>query len=87
MSHDRILTDEMPLTHEFLAIMLGVRRAGVTGILGSLKTDGLISASRGTVTILDRRRLEAASCECYRVVTNEYERLFAPFPITNGAMQ
>jgi len=81
MSHDRVQADEMPLTHEFLAIMIGVRRAGVTEILKSLKDAGLIRSKRGSVTILDRRGLEGAACECYRTVTDEYHRLFAPFPL------
>ncbi len=79
MSHDRIQSDEMPLTHEFLAIMIGVRRAGVTEVLLSLKEAGLISSKRGIVTILNRKGLEGAACECYRTVTDEYRRLFARF--------
>ena len=81
MSHDRVQSDEMPLTHEFLAIMLGVRRAGVTEVLQSLREAGLIRSKRGTVTILNRKGLESASCECYRTVTDEYDRLFAQFPL------
>jgi CRP-like cAMP-binding protein len=81
MSHDRVYRDEIPLTHEFLAIMLGVRRAGVSEVLRSLKQDELIDSHRGIITILDRKGLEGASCECYRAVTDEYGRLFARFPL------
>jgi hypothetical protein len=72
-ARDRATSDELPLSHEFLSMMLGVRRAGVT--VGTLKTAGLIRNSHGQVTIIDRQGLEAASCECYRTVRNEYERL------------
>ena len=67
----------MPLSHEFLSMMLGVRRAGVTVALGTVKAAGLIYNSHGQVTINDRQGLEAACCECYRTVRNEYERLLA----------
>ena len=83
MSRDRMQSDEMPLTHEFLAIMLGVRRAGVTEVLQSLKEAGLIHSQRGSITVLDRKGLEGAACECYRTVTDEYDRLFARFPLRN----
>ncbi len=75
MSHDRVGTDEFPLTHEFLAQMLGVRRPTVTAGAGVLQTAGLISYHRGRVNILDRKGLEAASCECYDVVAKELDRL------------
>jgi hypothetical protein len=74
-ARDRATSDELPLSHEFLSMMLGVRRAGVTVAVGTLKTAGLIRNSNGRVTIIDRQGLEAASCECYRTVRNEYERL------------
>jgi CRP-like cAMP-binding protein len=76
MSHDRLGTDELPLTHEFMALMLGTRRASVTEVLGPLQERGLIKSSRGIVTVLDRPKLEAASCECYATVQKEYRRLF-----------
>jgi CRP-like cAMP-binding protein len=76
-ARDRAPSDELPLGHEFLSMMLGVRRAGVTVALGTLKTAGLIRNTHGRVTIVDRHGLEATSCECYRVVRNEYERLLA----------
>ncbi len=75
MSHDRVGTDEFPLTHEFLAQMLGVRRPTVTAAAGSLQTAGLIRYRRGRVTVLDRKGMEAAGCECYRVVAEELDRL------------
>jgi CRP-like cAMP-binding protein len=74
-AHDRSTSDHLPLSHEFLSQMLGVRRAGVTVALGTLKAAGLIRNSHGQVHILDRRGLEAASCECYPIVRNEYARL------------
>ncbi len=75
MSHDRVGIDEFPLTHEFLAQMLGVCRPTVTAAAGSLQTAGLIRYHRGTVTVLDRKRMEAAACECYAVVAEELDRL------------
>lgn len=68
MSHDRVGSDEIPLTQEFLAQMLGVRRPGVTVAIGILERAGLISHGRGRITITDRKGLEAASCECYGVI-------------------
>ncbi|HWY85807.1 MAG TPA: helix-turn-helix domain-containing protein, partial [Gemmataceae bacterium] len=75
MSHDRVGADEFPLTHEFLAQMLGVRRPTVTAVAGTLQKAGLISYHRGNITVLDRKGLEAASCECYQVVAKELGRL------------
>jgi CRP-like cAMP-binding protein len=77
MSADGIGSDEVDLTHEFLAVMLGVRRAGVTEGAIKLQNAGLIAYSRGHVRILDRPALEASACECYRKTRAEYERLFA----------
>lgn len=75
MTHDRVEGDEFHLTHEFLSEMLGARRAGVTVIAGALQRRGLISYHRGRVTVLDRRGLEKAACECYGVVRREFDRL------------
>jgi CRP-like cAMP-binding protein len=75
MTQDRMGGDALPLTHELLAIMLGVRRASVTVVLQPLEDGGLIRKQRGSVVILDRAGLEAASCECYRYVNAEFERL------------
>jgi len=75
MTHDRVEGDEFPLTHEFLAFMLGVRRAGVTVAMRALQDAGVVQYSRGRVQIVDRSGLEAASCECYGVVRTHFERL------------
>jgi CRP-like cAMP-binding protein len=66
MTHDRVCADEFALTHEFLAMMLGVRRPTVTLVLTALHRAGIVSYVRGRMRITDRRRLESASCECYR---------------------
>lgn len=68
MSHDRVGSDEIPLTQEFLAQMLGVRRPGVTVAIGILERAGLISHGRGRITVTNRAGLEAASCECYAAI-------------------
>jgi CRP-like cAMP-binding protein len=75
MTHDRVGQDQFPLTQEFMAQMLGVRRATVTEAAGRLQQAGLITYRRGIITILDRPGLEAASCECYRIITAEHARL------------
>jgi CRP-like cAMP-binding protein len=76
---DRIDTDTIQLTQEFLADMLGVQRTTVTAAAGALQAKGLIRYRRGVVDILDRPGLEAAACECYGVVRRGYERLL-PLP-------
>ena len=73
--YDRIGANELPMTHEFLSQMLGVRRAGVTEAANALQKAGLIRYTRGKVTILNREDLEAASCECYEIIKGEYVRL------------
>lgn len=75
MTHDRIEGDEFDLTHEFLAEMLGARRAGVTVILGNLQRRRLIQYRRGHLAIRNRRGLEKRACECYGVVRGEFDRL------------
>ena len=75
LSHDRLDSDELVMTQELIANMLGVRREGVTHAARRLQEQGLISYARGRITILDRGGLEAAVCECYRVVKDEYDRL------------
>jgi CRP-like cAMP-binding protein len=74
-THDRAGGDEFPLTHEFLAAMLGVRRPTVTLIANQLQRAGLIQYRRGFVTIVDRAKLEATSCECYATVREQMRRL------------
>jgi CRP-like cAMP-binding protein len=78
LTHDRVGRDEFPLTHEFLALMLGVRRASVTEVAGRLQRAGLIRYRLGRIRVLDRAGLEAASCECYGVIKQEYDRLLGP---------
>src|SRR5579864_2949890 len=73
--HDRVQSDRMPLTHEFLAQMLGAPRTTVTLAAGILHQAGLIDYTRGHVTIKNRSGLEEATCECYGVVRNEFRRL------------
>src|SRR3712207_2878595 len=75
MCHDRVLGEEFLLTHEFLSQMMGVRRASVTEAAGVFQDEGLINYSRGHITIIDRAGLEARTCECYWVVTREWDRL------------
>jgi CRP-like cAMP-binding protein len=70
LAHDRVGTDEFPLTQEFAAMMLGTSRPTVTVIAGALQRAGFIKYHRGLITIVDRPRLELASCECYRTVTD-----------------
>jgi CRP-like cAMP-binding protein len=75
MTHDRMQSDHFLLTQEFLAMMLGVQRTGVSVAAGALQRGGLIRYTRGNVTILDRRGLEHRSCECYGVSKKEFDRL------------
>ena len=75
MTHDRMQSDEFLLTQEFLAMMLGVQRTGVTAAAGALQRAGLIRYKYGNVTIIDRRALLRRSCECYGVSKKEFDRL------------
>jgi CRP-like cAMP-binding protein len=75
LSHDRVQADELIMTQELIADMLGVRREGVTVAAGRLQDAGAISYLRGRIQILDRQRLEETVCECYRVVKDEFDRL------------
>jgi CRP-like cAMP-binding protein len=77
MTHDRVGSDSFPLKQEFLALMLGVRRAGVTVAAGALQESGLIRYRRGGIRVLDRAGLEEASCECYRIVRRHFDQLLA----------
>jgi CRP-like cAMP-binding protein len=76
MTADRVGTDVLPLTHEFLAVMLGVRRSSLTEVIHPLQERGLILNGRGKIRIVDRPGLEATSCECYRTVKEVFARLF-----------
>jgi CRP-like cAMP-binding protein len=75
LSRDRLDSDELVMTQELIANMLGVRREGVTHAAQRLQESGLISYVRGRITVLDRHGLEAVVCECYKVVKDEYDRL------------
>jgi CRP-like cAMP-binding protein len=75
LSLDRLASNELSMTQELIANMLGVRREGVTEAAGKLQDAGLISYRRGRITVLDRPGLEARSCECYQVVKTELDRL------------
>lgn len=75
MCHDRVDTDEFPITQEFMSEMLGVRRPTISTAASSLHGDGAIDYKRGTMMILDRGRLEAATCECYRLIRARFDRL------------
>jgi CRP-like cAMP-binding protein len=75
LSHDRVKADELVMTQELIADMLGVRREGVTVAAGRLQDAGAISYIRGHIQILDRQKLEAMACECYKVVKDEFDRL------------
>jgi len=81
LSLDRLQTNELSMTQELIANMLGVRREGVTEAAGKLQDVGLISYRRGRITVLDRPGLEARSCECYQVVKTEFDRLL-PYVVT-----
>lgn len=74
MTHDHAPGDEFVMKHEFMAMMLGVTRSEVTRAAVSLQNEKMIRYTRGQVTVLDRRRLEATACECYGAVKKEYER-------------
>ncbi|MDQ2833962.1 MAG: Crp/Fnr family transcriptional regulator [Acidobacteriota bacterium] len=75
-AHDRVQSDELTLTQEFLAMMLGSRRTTVTAVAGSLQRSGLIEHSRGRVKILDRKKLEATACPCYKVTQHLLTNLY-----------
>lgn len=78
LCHDRVKSDELLMTQEFISNMLGGRRESVTVAAGHLQDLGLIHYTRGRIRILDRKGLEASACECYRIVKSEYDRLLGP---------
>jgi CRP-like cAMP-binding protein len=84
LSLDRLPAQQLVMTQELIANMLGVRREGVTEAAGKLQAEGLIEYSRGKITVLDRDQLEARVCECYAVVKKEYDRLL---PARGGSAQ
>jgi CRP-like cAMP-binding protein len=75
LSLDRLSSNQLAMTQELIANMLGVRREGVTEAAGKLQEAGLIRYQRGKITVIDRRGLERRSCECYQVVKREFDRL------------
>ena len=75
MAHDRAETDQLPLTQEFLSIMLAVRRPGVSIAANTLQQTGAIAYHRGRITVLDRERLEQAACECYGMAKEQFDHL------------
>ena len=75
LSLDRLPSNQLVMTQQLIANMLGVRREGVTEAAGRLQADGLIDYSRGHINVLDRAQLEARACECYAVVRRECDRL------------
>jgi CRP-like cAMP-binding protein len=77
MTQDRVGSNTLPLTQEFLAQMLGVRRATVNGVAALLQRSGLIMYERGVTTVLSRSAMEKAACECYAVVRTRYEELWS----------
>jgi CRP-like cAMP-binding protein len=81
LSLDRLSSNELTMTQELIANMLGVRREGVTTAAGHLQKDGLISYNRGHILVLDRPGLERRVCECYSVVRKEFERLLSDIPL------
>jgi CRP-like cAMP-binding protein len=80
MCHDRLDGDDLPLTHEFIALMLGVRRVGVTEALNILEERGIVRGERGNIVLLDRARLEETAGDSYGVPEAEYHRLIGPPP-------
>ena len=78
MAHDRVGKDEFPLTQEFAAMMLGTSRPTVTVVAGTLQKAGLIKYHRGRVTVVDRKKLETASCECYGTATDLLKAVIRP---------
>lgn len=85
MSMDRLHSDDIVITQEMISKLLGVRRESVTQAIGQLQKDGLISAKRGHIRVLDKLAMEARVCECYEVVRKEYARLLPPVPDADPA--
>ncbi|MDQ2679497.1 MAG: Crp/Fnr family transcriptional regulator [Candidatus Eremiobacteraeota bacterium] len=86
MTQDRVGEDQFPLTHEFLATMLGSRRSGVTIAASQLQKAGFITYHRGRITVTDRAGLEDTACECYRLAKSEFDAMLRPAAtLGNGA--
>lgn len=85
INHDMLPANKLVMTHDLIANMLGVRREGVTQAAGYLQANGYIKYSRGTVNIIDREGLEDICCECYQVVSTEYDRLLGDYIRKNKA--
>ena len=83
INHDQLPSNKLIMTQELIANMLGVRREGVSLAATHLQERGVIRYSRGTISILDRKKLEAEACECYQVVMDEYDRLLGEYIPTN----
>lgn len=79
INHDQLPGNRLVMTHDLIANMLGVRREGVSVAAAHLQNTGVIAYVRGTITILDREKLESIACECYQVVMQEYDRLLGPY--------
>jgi hypothetical protein len=78
VAHDRLEGNAVPMTHQCLGRAVGVRRAGITTAIGRMEEAGLLRRGRGRLVILDREGLEQASCECYRAIRSETQRVTAP---------
>jgi CRP-like cAMP-binding protein len=79
INHDQLPADKLVMTHDLIANMLGVRREGVTQAARALQDLGIIKYSRGTIYIVDRKGIEGVACECYQVVSTEYDRLLGEY--------
>ena len=86
LSLDRLPSNQLVMTQQLIANMLGVRREGVTEAAGRLQAEGLIDYRRGRISVLDRAKLEKRVCECYGVVRRECDRLLAPAPALAAAL-
>ncbi len=75
MTHDRMHEQDFHLSHEFLAVMLGVQRPTVSLVAASLQHAGLIRYTHGRVSVIDRKGLEAAACECYQIIRAQFDKL------------
>jgi CRP-like cAMP-binding protein len=86
-ARDALERDELPVTHEVLGRLLGVRRASVSECLGVLESELMVETRRGRIRIADPVRLEAACCDCYRLIKHEYQRLLLPTPAIRSAAE